>query len=286
MQGEFTSASEFCERALALPAELTGYPMADVGEPLPLILSILSTALLALGYPSRAMERGREALVLARRAGPYSVALALNNMAQLCREIGETAQVLENLEALDAIASENGFSMWAAQASLARGRVLITQGRVEEAIAQLRSGVAAYETNGAVAGFWKISLADAIGRGGAPDQGLKLLAEVVEQTEETGLRAAESLVYLVEAGLHLRRGAPQAEPAAEACLRKSIEVSHRQSARLFELRATAGLARLLAKQGRRDEAGPMLAEIYGWFTEGFDTADLTDAKALLAELTR
>jgi class 3 adenylate cyclase/tetratricopeptide (TPR) repeat protein len=194
MQGEFTSASEFCERALALPAELTGYPMADVGEPLPLILSIWSTALLALGYPSRAMERGREALVLARRAGPYSLALALNNMAQLCREIGDTAQGLENLAALDAIASENGFSMWAAQASLARARVLITKGQVEEAIAQLRSGVAAYETNGAVAGFWKISLADAIGRRGAPDKGLKLIAEVVEQTEETGLRAAESLV--------------------------------------------------------------------------------------------
>jgi predicted ATPase len=86
--------------------------------------------------------------------------------------------------------------------------------------------------------------------------------------------------------LHLRRGAPQAEPAAEACLRKSIEVSHRQSARTFELRATAGLARLLAHQGRRDEAGAMLGEIYGWFTEGFDTADLAEAKALLAELTR
>jgi class 3 adenylate cyclase/tetratricopeptide (TPR) repeat protein len=286
LQGEFTSASEFCERALALPTQLPGYPLADVGEPGPLILAIFATVLLALGYPSRAMERGREALVLARHAGPYSLALALNNMAQLCRETGDITAVLENVEALEAIANEHGFSMWAAQATLTRGRVLIVQGQIEEAIAQLRIGVAIYEASGAVAGFWKISLADALGRSGAPDEGLKLIAEVSEQTERTRLRVAESFMYLVEAGLHLRRGGPQAELAAEASLRKSIEVSRRQSAKMFELRATTGLARLLAKQGRRDEAGAMMAEVYGWFTEGFDTADLKDAKALLTELNR
>ncbi len=148
----------------------------------------------------------------------------------------------------------------------------------------MRAGASAYETTGAVAGFWKITLATAQGLRGAPDEGLAVIAELKEQTERTGLRMAEAALYRVEGGLYLQRGRHGDEAAAEACFRKSIEVARRQSAKMFELRAAMSLARLLAKQERREEAHGMLVEIYGWFTEGFETADLKAATALLDEL--
>ncbi|MBF6560465.1 MAG: AAA family ATPase [Candidatus Binataceae bacterium] len=147
--GEFSAAADFCQRALALPADLPGYPLVDVGEPRPMILSILSTALMALGYPTQALARGEEALVLARRAGPYSVALALSSLAQIRREIGDTSTAMENVDALDALATENGFSLWSAQAAVTRGRILLGRGQFHEAIAQLRGGAADFETSGA-----------------------------------------------------------------------------------------------------------------------------------------
>jgi predicted ATPase len=106
-----------------------------------------------------------------------------------------------------------------------------------------------------------------------------------EQADRTGLKLAEAPLYRVEGGLYLQRGRPGDEAAAEASFRKSIEVARRQSVKMFELRATMSLARLLAKQERREKARAMLAEIYGWFTEGFETADLRAANALLDELS-
>jgi len=281
--GEFTAAYELVERAIALPAEFGGYPRR-LGDPRPMILWQATSLLLALGYPTRAIERNHQGLEVARRAGPYALAVALNNAAYLHLQLRNPASALETAEALAALAEEHGFSMWSAEAVSVRGEVFVEQGRIEEGIAELRVGATAYETSGAIAGLWKITLARALGLRGAPDEGLALIAEMKEQTERTGLRLAESALYRVEGGLHLKRGGSDAESTAEACLRKSIEVARRQSAKMFELRATTSLACLLAKQGRRDEARAMLAEVYGWFTEGFDTADLKEAKALLGQL--
>jgi class 3 adenylate cyclase/tetratricopeptide (TPR) repeat protein len=282
--GEFSAAADLCRRALALPVALPGYPLSDVGEPRPMILSIMSTALMAMGFPLQALERGEQAIALARRAGPYSIALALSGLAQIQREVGDIAVALENLDALDALAAENGFSLWSAQAAVTRGRVLLGQGHFNEAIALLRSGAAVYETSGAATSFSKIAVADALGHTGAVREALKLIDETIDQIERSGMRVAESLVYLVQSGLYLQLGGAQAQPAAEASLRKSIEVARRQASRSAELRATMSLAQLLRDTGRRDEARTMLSEIYKWFTEGFDTADLKDAKALLDQL--
>jgi predicted ATPase len=133
-------------------------------------------------------------------------------------------------------------------------------------------------------------LADAYGEAGQPEAGLAVIAEALDAADKTGERFYEAELYRVRGDELLKLGVQKpeskVEEQAEACFRKAIEVARHQSAKSFELRATTSHARLLAKQDRRDEARTMLAEIYGWFTEGFDTADLKDAKALLDELNR
>ena len=117
-----------------------------------------------------------------------------------------------------------------------------------------------------------------------------MLAEAMELVEKNGMRTFEAKLYRLKGTLTIQSQASskssQAEAEAEACFLKAIEIAQRQQARSLELRATTSLARLLEQQGRRDEARLTLADIYGWFTEGFDTADLSDAKALLDELSR
>jgi tetratricopeptide (TPR) repeat protein len=279
--GEFPAAYEYIERAIALPAEFRGYPLR-FGDPRPMILSHAASLLFALGYATRAIERNREALEVARRAGPYSLAVALINSGHLQLQMGNTGAALQIAGSLATLAEEHGFSMWSAEAVALRGEAFVEQGRIEEGVAELRAGASAYETTGAVAGSWKIMLARAHGLRGKPDEGLAVIAELKEQTERTGLRLAEAAIYRVAGALHLQRGDDEA--AAEARFRKSIEVARGQSAKMFELRATMSLAHLLAKQERREEARAMLAEIYGWFSEGLDTTDLKEAKALLDEL--
>jgi predicted ATPase len=124
---------------------------------------------------------------------------------------------------------------------------------------------------------------------GQVDKGFAILAKAMALIESTGERFWEAELYRLKGELTLKRPEAGSDPTvkeeAESCFWQAIEVARRQSAKSWELRATTSLARLLAKQGRRDEARSMLAEIYGWFTEGFDTRDLKDAKALIDELT-
>jgi class 3 adenylate cyclase len=282
--GEFTAAYGYIERALGLRGEVRGYPLR-FGDPRPMILSHAASLLFALGYPTRAIARSGEALAVARATGPYSLAVALDYAAHLQLQMSNGAAALEMADTMAALAEENGFSMWSAEAVYLRGEAFVEQGRIGEGIAELRAGAVAYETTGAVAGFWKLTLAYALGLRGEPDEGLAAIAELKEQADKTGLKLAEAPLYRVEGGLYLQRGRPGDEAAAEASFRKSIEVARRQSVKMFELRATMSLARLLAKQERREGARAMLAEIYGWFTEGFETADLKEAKSLLDELS-
>ncbi len=126
-------------------------------------------------------------------------------------------------------------------------------------------------------------LAEACGRNGLREEGLATVAEGLALAEQTGVRYVEAELHRLKGEL-LRLNHPDQEVEAERCLRTAIDVARRQRARSFELRATTSLAGLLAKQGQRDEARAMLSEIYGWFTEGFEFADLKDAKALLDDL--
>jgi adenylate cyclase len=137
---------------------------------------------------------------------------------------------------------------------------------------------------GLVAAVMLVALAETCGRAGRVAEALDLITEGLTAAEGTGLRFVDAELHRLKAELLIIQGHNGIE--AERCLRTAIDVARRQGARLFELRATVSLARLLKQQRKTDEARRMLTEIYNWFTEGFDTADLKAAKALLNELQK
>ncbi len=147
-------------------------------------------------------------------------------------------------------------------------------------MAQIRQGIDAYRATGAECGVsWFLGLlAWAYGEAGQTEEGLALLAEALDVVSKTGEHFYEAELYRLRGDLLLKieeRGSP------EACFHQAIEIARRQSAKSWELRATMSLSRLWQQQGKATEARQMLADIYGWFTEGFNTADLKEAKALL-----
>jgi predicted ATPase len=184
-----------------------------------------------------------------------------------------------------ALSTEHGFIYWLAVANILHGWAMAGQGRNQEAIAQIQEGLAALRAAGAeVERPEDLSLlAETYMKTGRLDEGLSALTEALAAAEENENRECESEIHRLKGELLLKQNNSNAAQA-QRCFERAIEIARKQSAKSFELRATGSLARLLAKQGRRDEARTMLAEIYGWFTEGFDTADLKDAKALLDEL--
>jgi predicted ATPase len=239
-----------------------------------------------LGYPDQALARLHEALVLAQELShPYSLAYARYWAAFVLQFYRGVPAVHGHSEAAVALATEQGFPLWAAIGTIFRGWALAMQGQGEAGIVQVRQGIAAYRATGAALSvpFFCTMLADLADHLGRPEEGLQALAEadtLVKQHEE---RWWEAEVHRLRGVLLLRQmGTQQAE--AEACFQRALDVAHRQEAKALELRAAMSLARLWQKQGKRAEAHALLAPIYGWFTEGFNTADLQEAKALLEVL--
>jgi predicted ATPase len=184
-----------------------------------------------------------------------------------------------------ALSTEHGFIFWLAVANIRHGWAMAEQGCNQEAIAQIQEGLAAHRAAGAeVERPENLSLlAEACMKTGRLNDGLSALTEALAATDEHENRYYEAETHRLKGELLLRQGNANASEA-QNCFQRAIDIARKQSAKSWELRATTSLARLLAKQGHRDEARTMLAEIYGWFTEGFDTADLKDAKVLLDEL--
>ena len=177
------------------------------------------------------------------------------------------------------------FSNEVAFGSLMRGWALAHQGQVEEGIEQITQGLRAYRATGAVLfqPYYLALLAEAQGTLGEPETGLTALAEALTLAETTGERWCEQELYRLKGELLLQQSSDhQAE--AEACFYHALDLARNQQAKSFELRAATSLARLWQSQGKREEARELLGDVYGWFTEGFDTVDLKDAKALLDTL--
>jgi predicted ATPase len=193
--------------------------------------------------------------------------------------------VHEQAEAAVALATAQGFPVYAAMGTSLRGWALALQGQGEAGLAQVRQGTAAYRATGAAlwVPYYCTLFADVATHLGHPVDGLQALAEAHTMVEQHEERWWEAEVHRLRGVVLLRQpGAPQAE--VEACFQRALDVARRQEAKSLELRAAMSLSRLWQHQGQRDEARELLAPIYGWFTEGFDTADLQDAKALLEEL--
>jgi predicted ATPase len=187
---------------------------------------------------------------------------------------------------MKAISTEHGFIFWLAEANILHGWAMAEQGRNEEAIAHIQEGLAAFRAAGAEAERpQNLSLlAHACMKTGRLDDGLSALTEALAVADEREARVYEAEAHRLKGELLLKQNNSNAAEA-QSCFQRAIEIARKQSAKSWELRATMSFARLLDKEGKRDEARAMLADIYGWFTEGFDTADLKDAKALLDQLT-
>jgi predicted ATPase len=240
----------------------------------------------ALGYPDQALQASSRALALARElAHPASLAAALSFAAVLHQFRREREAVHELAEALIALATEQGDAERLARGTILRGWALYVQGQGAEGLAQMRQGLAALQaTGGAVRRqLFLPLLAEAYAGIGQSAEGLHVLAEALAAVEKTGGRFYEAELYRLKGELLSRRALPD-EDHADTCFRRALEVAHHQQAKSLELRAAMSLARLWQQQGKRAEAQALLAPVYGWFTEGFDTADLQDAKALLHAL--
>ncbi|MBI2360624.1 MAG: AAA family ATPase [Deltaproteobacteria bacterium] len=249
------------------------------------VLYLASTArhLHALGYPDQALKRNQEALALARElAHPYSLAIALNFSAMLhqFRREGQAAQ--EQAEAAIALSTDQGFPLWAAFGTMLRGWALTERGKGKKGIAQMRQGLDAFAATGAelTRSYFLVLLAEAYGKAGGTEQGLTLLAEARDFVDKHGERFYEAEIYRLKGELLLKIE----DRRSEMCFSQAIEIAGRQGAKFLELRAVTSLSRLLQKQGKKETARKLLAESYGWFTEGFDTPDLKEAKALLEDL--
>jgi predicted ATPase len=241
-------------------------------------------ALWVLGYADQALQWSREALLSAERLsrpGPLSNALYLT--AAFHMFLRDPRMAHERANAASAIAIEHGLPYDHSFGDFARAWALAEQGHLEQGIAEMRRAV----TAGKEIGFaprprWFVFLAEACARSEGPGVGLEVLAEGMALMERTGERMYEAELHRVKGELLLMHNAASG-PEAEHCFRAAIEVARRQVGKSLELRATVSFARLLAKQGRRDEARTILAEIYSWFTEGYDTRDLKEARVLLDE---
>jgi predicted ATPase len=242
-------------------------------------------ALWCLGYPDQGRVRNEEAVTLAQQsAHPFSLGFALSCAAichQLCRE-GWTAQ--ERAEAAIVLATEQGFPFWRAIGSLLRGWALAQQGQAREGLEQMHQGLRAFRATGAevMRTYFLSLLVEAYGTMDQPAAGLTVLAEALTFADKTGERWYEPELYRLKGELLQQSADHHAE--AQACFLHALDIARRQQAKSLELRAAVSLGRLWQHQGQRAEARELLAPIYGWFTEGFDTADLQEAKALLDDL--
>jgi predicted ATPase/class 3 adenylate cyclase len=236
-----------------------------------------------LGFPDHALRRSQQALALARELShPFTLAFALYYSAWVHQQRGERQAVEQNIEATITLATEQELTRWTQQAAVLKGWLLIEHGKGQEGILHLRHGA-----KGSLAvrdqSHCATLLAEAYAKEGDTEEGLRVVTEELTRVELTGGRLYESELHRIKGELLLNRADPS-EKQAEMCFREATNVSRQQAAKSLELRATMSLSRLWGRQNKRAQARELLAGVYNWFTEGFDTADLKAAKALLEEL--
>jgi predicted ATPase len=290
-RGDFAAARAHMEQGLARydPRQHRGRTFGYGYDPGMGLLGLGATALHLLGYPDQARQRSREAVALAReRAHPYGLAWALARATcvDLLRRDAQAARA--RADELVTLATEQGFPSFAAAGTHLQGIALAAQGRVAEGLGRLREGFTAWRATGAqVMTTWALAaLAEVLGQAGQGEDGLAAVAEGLAFARDKGEHFSEAELHRLRGELLLLRpkAPPPVQAEAEACFRQALAVSRRQQAKSWELRAVMSLGRLYRQQGRMAEARPLLAEAYGWFTEGLDTPDLQEAKALLEDL--
>jgi len=286
--GEYAAARMHFEQGIALTDPVVQPPLAlRYHSPGVASRDVGALTLWCLGYPAQAVQQSQEALALAQALGrPEGLAMARHYAACLYHRRHEVSAIQAQADALLPLATAQGFPLWAGFGTCWGGWVLAVQGQSTAGPAQLHQGLAALLATGQrlTQPLCLVLLAEAVGYAGRVEEGLRLLAEALAAFETTGRGDMLAEAYRLQ-GEFLLRQVVSDVAQAEACFQQALATARRQQAKSWELRAAMSLSRLWQQQGKRDEARELLAPIYGWFTEGFDTADLQEAKALLAELS-
>jgi predicted ATPase len=314
--GELVPARAHLEEGIALyhPQQGCSPALSHSTDPGVVCLSHASWVLWMLGYPEQALTCSREACALAERLSqPYNLAYALTLASALSMFRREAWRVQEQAEATIALSREQGYARWLAVGIGWRGWALAEQGAVQEGLAQIDQAMAMGRTDSRAMGLSQVPLrlAEIYGKAGQAEEGLRVLAEALAAVSNNDERRFEAELYRLKGELLVQQARDQDTRQAaareiatvmeaegtgamhasrlpvesETCFRQALAIARRQQAKSYELRAALSLSRLWQQQGKLEAARQLLAEIYGWFTEGFDTADLQEAKALLEELS-
>jgi len=288
-QGKYALARTHLEHGMSLYRPQRYAPSAYFygHDPVVQNLSILALVVWVLGYPELAVQQCEEGLTFAQGLShPFSLAFAPSIKVQLHQLRMEANTVQEQAETLLTISTENGFPVRAAFGSVFLGWTMGERGAVEAGIARIEEGIAAFQTTGGrlLRAWWLGVGAEAYGKAGQREEGLTVLAEALRAVDDTGEHFYEAELYRLKGEFLLQRF-PANQHEAETCFQHAMTIAQSQGAKAWELHTAASLARLWQHQGKRQEARNLLAPAYTWFTEGFDTADLQDAKVLLDELS-
>ncbi len=287
--GEFTAGLEQLEQAYTLydaqhhPTYVTLFGV-DIGV---FTLCYMSHALWSLGYPEQAVQRSHKALGLAQEMQhPFSKTLAQVYTATLQQFRREPHTANAHAEVAIALCIEHDFAYYRAWAMIIQGWCLRRRQQLETGTTQMQEGLTALRATGGELrlSYYLALLAEARGEDNQPAVGLGLVTEAFTHQVTTQERWTEAELYRLKGELLLARSAEQ-HTEAEASFQQALEIARQQQAKSLELRAAMSLARLWQQQGKPVAARQLLAPLYGWFTEGFDTADLQEARALLEELT-
>jgi DNA-binding NtrC family response regulator/predicted ATPase/class 3 adenylate cyclase len=311
--GEVASARAHLEQGATLYNPEQHHSLAFGGGLDPSGRDHAALVLWLLGFPDQALESLHAVLTaVQKRLHPFSLAVALLFAAVLHQLRREASRALERAEAAMRLSTEQGFAAFLAMGSSLRGWALSDQGQAEEGVAQIREGLDAWRTAGneLLRPYFLAVLAEAYRNAGRAEDGLSVLSEALTNAHTTGERWWEAELYRLKGELLLTqaagKGGSRTAPSeidllaavdrrqpgqfplfleAETCFLQALEIARRQQARSLELRAALSLSELWQRQGKDDAARGLLAGIYGWFTEGFDTVDLKEAKALLDKLS-
>src|SRR5438477_8087172 len=227
------------------------------------------------------MHAAQAIAVGAKLSHPFSQAWALSWTAALHQLSREVEKTRERADADLAMADEQVIPFFGAHAMVLRGWAMVERGQQGDGLAEIRRGLVAYRATGAEIErpHWLALMAEACMRSGRMEEGFRIVGEALEHSTQTGIEYYDSELHRLEGELRLRLDPVDAQQA-EANFRRALEIAQRQQAKSWELRAATSLARLWGEQGRRAEGRELLAPVYAWFTEGLDTADLKEAKAL------
>jgi class 3 adenylate cyclase/predicted ATPase len=287
-RGEFTATRTHCKQVTTLydplqhHAQVYVYGWLDAGVS---ALGYEAYALWVLGYPEQALRQSRASLRLAEELShPLSLAFAHHFMARIHQHRGEGQLAYEHAERAIAISTKQGFPARKAVGTILRGWALAAQGQHDAGIAQMRQGLGdseAMEAGVVTRPYFLTLLAETYAQMSQIDAGLQVVGEAMATVSRGQDYEAE--LYRLKGELLLAQSVKN-DTEAESCFHHALDIARRQQAKSWELRAATSLARLWQSQDKRQDASALLAPVYGWFTEGFDTADLQEAKALLEEL--